>query len=168
MTPGFNLGDSLSDSQRNSIIVHVGSVFLARLTEDDGITPKDGEPDRKKYIVIVGFDRNGGAVGVVLVGSHINFNISQNRHGDGSKFYYPLSSSSYPDIFNHNSFVNCNRIVPLSQSRIVEECQYIGCIEQDDLIYILRTCLESTVLEPKTKTLYHITDELSKLESDDN
>ena len=62
-----NLQDLLLDA------VEEGDVFRLNLSKAEGIIPKKaGDEGRKKYFVVVGKDKEGNAIGFVLINSEIN------------------------------------------------------------------------------------------------
>jgi hypothetical protein len=54
----------------------VGTILYMSLDVNDGIIPKDGFFDRKKYFVVIGFTPEGNAIGALLVNSNINPHVS--------------------------------------------------------------------------------------------
>jgi len=166
MASGYSLGDLLSSSQKNSIVqnhIQVGSVFLTNLTESDGIYLNPGEKEKPKFLIIVGFDNHGCAVGVVLINSKINLNVEENKGENQYNQQYPLKAAKYPALLKWDSYVNCNHIFPINQARIIDSCKHIADIDPEDLLFILESCIESPIIEPKKKKRFNLIAELEKL-----
>lgn len=82
-----NLKDLLSDSaigDLTSSIVQEGDVFRFHLSAEEGVIGKNiGDDGRNKYFIVIGHDREGNAIGLVLIDTHINPNlplIRQQKH----------------------------------------------------------------------------------------
>ena len=75
----MRIGDCLSGDVLASLAdahVEIGNVYASRMDEKNGITPKNGAKDRRKYFVVLGVDDDGTIYGGVVINHAINSNIS--------------------------------------------------------------------------------------------
>ena len=70
------LSEFLSDESKKDLIlgqVKVGDVFRMHLGKEEKVVGKDTSDDgRNKYFIIIGFDVDGSAIGLVLIDTKIN------------------------------------------------------------------------------------------------
>lgn len=122
-----------------------GTIFYLRTTEEDGITPKDGDNYRDKYFVIVGIDAEyiyGSAV--------INTNVCRDpAHA------YPLYKRDYP-FLDHISYLDCMQLKPIPLSRIADS-EIKGDLTDDDRSYIIDIIKKSRYILPALKKRFNIT-----------
>lgn len=90
-----SIGDMLSKEHKEALINSVvkrGSVFRMKLTRDEGVIPKnEGDTDRNKYFIILGFDDSGSAIGFVLINTKIHRDLSM----DLQRLQYPIYPQKY-------------------------------------------------------------------------
>ncbi|MDR0658690.1 MAG: hypothetical protein LBG18_07145 [Mediterranea sp.] len=125
-------------------MVSIGDILLGEFFPEDGITPKNGEPSRKKMLIVLGQDTEGNYICGVVINSEI-----KNRNPESQ---YPL----YPRLYTflkHNSFVNCDNLLCVSIERA---CNFvkIGQIAIVDLGFIRKTVVASKVIKGKLKKKY--------------
>lgn len=145
------IGDLLSDDQKQTLIndsVEVGNVYRMKLGPEENVTPKNPDDDsRNKYFIIVGKDRDGNALGFVLINSSINANLP-----DPIKdLHYPVSPSKYPFLVK-TSFIDCSDLKTINKDKfdsIFDSSKEKGQIKEDDLELIISTLQSSPKVTPK-------------------
>lgn len=136
----MKISDALNDEELLNLAkstVEIGDVYRMKMTEANGIKPKNGDDSRNKYFVILGFDSKGVAYGGVIINSEINQNLPAHL----KMFHMPLSKAKY-GFLDHNSFVDCvslKRAFPEKFSK----WQYLGRIDEYDVELIIGTIRES-------------------------
>lgn len=134
------LGDLIGD-KANLIareVIGVGDVHIIPLTLVEGITPKDGEEARNKFVVVLGFDAQGNAIGGVVINSKINYHLPQIITDN----MMPITVKQCP-FLSHDSFVNCSKLVVFPKDKISSKT-YRGKIEDQKLMeHIVGTVVES-------------------------
>ena len=127
--------DGIRELMKNA--VSVGDVYLLRMTEADGVTPKDGGNSRNKFFVVLGFDNKGNIYGGVVVNSSINQRMPQSI----TDCYMPISCKKYP-FLQHDSFVNCANLKTKPMEGFIG-AKRLGVIEDDDIVLIKATVVNS-------------------------
>ncbi len=127
-------------------MISIGDVLLGEFFLSDGITPKNGEPSRKKMLVILGRDDSGNYICGVVINSGI-----KNRDFTSQ---YPIKVSEY-DFLVHNSFVNCDNLLSIDIKR-ARSFKMIGRINGFDLELVRKTVVESKVVKGKLKKKYNL------------
>lgn len=92
--------------------VKVGNVYRIKMTEANGIKPKQGDDSRNKFFVVLGYDDEGNIYGGVIINSAINQNIAPAI----KDLQMPIKCARYK-FLDHDSFVDCSRLktVPVSK-----------------------------------------------------
>lgn len=114
-----------------------GDVVRASLGRYDGIHPKDGYMERRKYFVVLGICR-----GYMLLGG-IVFNTSVNRKLTPAvqSCHIPVSRDKY-SFLDHDSFFDCSTLVKPRFSSITS-AQKIGHIDDSDCAIIIAALRKS-------------------------
>ncbi len=136
----MKISDALNDDDLLSLARHtveIGDVYRIKMTEANGIKPKDGADSRNKYFVVLGFDNKGIAYGGVI----INSNINQNLPAHLKMYHMPLPKAKY-GFLDHNSFVDCVSLKIAFPDKF-SEWQHIGKIDEYDVSLIIGTIKES-------------------------
>lgn len=143
MTKIGDLLGSLADQiAQNSIAI--GDIHKILLDESNGITPKDGEPTREKYFVVLGFDSSGNIIGGLVINSNINYNLPTSV----TDYQLPVTTSQLP-FLHHNSFVNCSHLIVASRDKFTSDT-YRGAVEDAELMdLIVGTVKESPTVSKK-------------------
>ncbi|MBS5625771.1 MAG: hypothetical protein KHW86_11225 [Porphyromonadaceae bacterium] len=113
----MGLGDLLSDEIKDKLIssvLDIGCVYRMKLTEEEGVTPKnEGDDSRKKYFIIVGFDNEGNAIGFLL----INTNLRNEYTEEILALQYPLSHEKYDFLEGKSRYVDCSKIKSIKKEK---------------------------------------------------
>ena len=146
----MDLGES---SALKSLSLQVGSIFKMKLLPQDGVTPKNpGDTDRSKYFVVIGIDDSMIFVGSVLINSHINdklFSII-------GPYQHCIHETDYSFLTREESFIDCFQVKEISYDRIIDEAEYIGLIEYDDMVAVKKLVISSPANKRLTLKKFHI------------
>ncbi len=135
-----NFKDLLGGSDRLGKLlleaVEEGDVYRLHLSTDEGIIPKNaGDEGRKKYFVVVGKDKEGNAIGFVLINSEINEHLPESRR----KLHYLLKAVDYDFLDEQDRYVDCSDFKRISKERFSElfsADKMKGKINENDLMEI--------------------------------
>ncbi|MBR6083384.1 MAG: hypothetical protein IKP62_10765 [Salinivirgaceae bacterium] len=122
--------------QKLSATIKRGDLFLINMDESNGITPKDGESDRRKFFIVMGVTESGTVYGGVVINSSIDKVPSHLRN-----WYIPLQQYRY-SFLQHDSYVNCLQIKEVPQNKF-GSWLFLGCIEEIDLSLISNKLITS-------------------------
>lgn len=133
----------LSDKAAKALVslVDCGDIVRMRLTEAEGVTPKnEGDTDRNKYFVILGKTADGTVIGFVLINSRINQNLSE----EVKQLHYPIRKSKYP-FLDHDSFIFCGQLKEISLATFADryKSQTFGKLADDDLELVIQAVVSS-------------------------
>lgn len=121
-----------------------GDVHMLVLDKSNGITPKGGEETRHKFFVVLGFDKEGNVIGGLVINSKINCRLPSII----TDYQLPVSVKQCP-FLEHNSFVNCSRLITASRNKF-DRTTYRGEIADSELMErIVCTVKESPTVNKK-------------------
>lgn len=130
-------------------VVNVGDIIYVPLDEDDGLTLNKGYDTRRKYIVIVGFTKDGIAIGALLINSHID---PSKRSPQMINCQYPILARNYRGILDYDSWIDCSDIFELSRIKIADRKGRLkGSIIEEDKERVLEFLRESDLIDNVTK-----------------
>ena len=133
---GDLLGETADELVR--VCTNVGDVHLLNLNQSNGITPKNGEDSRNKFFIILGYDKDGNIIGGLVINSKINYRLPASI----TDYQLPISVEQFP-FLEHNSFVNCSKIIVASKANFGIST-YRGTIsDEETLRLIIETVKES-------------------------
>ena len=133
---GDLLGDMADELTQNSI--NIGDVHLLNLDQNNGITPKSGDTTRNKFFIVLGFDNDGNVIGGLVINSKINYKLPPSV----TDYQLPVSVEQFP-FLEHNSFINCSKIIVAKRSKF-NKTTYRGEISDTDMMeLIINTVKES-------------------------
>ena len=123
------IGDQADEIARFSL--SVGDIHYLPLSKEEQITAKDGKDYRNKYLIILGFDVRGNAIGGVVVNSKVNTNLPTTI----TDYLMPVSKSQFP-FLSHDSFINCSHLIVVRREKFnrstfryhVEDCDLMRMI----------------------------------------
>ena len=135
-----NIGDLLGEKDdilaRNSI--RVGDVHMLPLGQNEGITPKDGQNEREKFFVVLGFDAEGNVIGGIVINSNINYNLPPAV----TDYMMKVTVGQLP-FLSHDSFINCSRLKTVRKDKFGKSTLR-GSINDESLMeLIIGTVIES-------------------------
>lgn len=131
----------------------VGDVFRMTLFPEDGVKPKHaGDMSRTKYFVVIGLDEGRVMAASLLVNSKINdrlFSII-------GPYQHCIHSEDYSFLTKSESYVDCFRIKEISAERIIENADYVGRLNADDIDEILNLTVSSPNNRKGILKKYHL------------
>ena len=144
-----SLKELLSQKSKASLmqVIDRGDVIRLRLTEQEGVTPKNpGDEARNKYFLVLGKTADGHLMGLVLINTHINDNLSSRL----KSLHYPISPSKYP-FLGTTRFVFCGELKEISVDVFADryKCESFGKIADDDMELIVEAVVQSGNVPPK-------------------
>lgn len=155
----MSLLDLLSNEIKDKLIssiLEIGSVYRMKLTEEEGITPKnEGDISRNKYFIIVGFDNEGNAIGFLT----INSNPREGFSSELNKLQYPLSKDRYVFLEGKTRYVDCSQIKCIKKEKfndLFDSRKSHGAILSEDLELILECVKNSPTITRKELKKYGI------------
>lgn len=134
ITIGDMIGEQADELSRKFLAI--GDVHKIPLGKSEHITPKDGMDYRSKYLIILGFNSKGDAIGGVV----INSNISLKLPPAITDYYFPVSTMKLP-FLHHNSFVNCTHIIRVRKDKFNRDT-YRGRVEDTELLLSIKETLK--------------------------
>ncbi len=143
------LEDLLSERAKQNLmqIIDKGDVIRMKLTEAEGITPKNpGDTDRNKYFIVLGKTADNKLIGFVVINSAINQHLAPKL----KDLHYPISVSKYP-FLERNRFVYCGELKEIDITIFSHRyhCQSFGKIAEDDMQLIIEAVIQSGNVPPK-------------------
>lgn len=147
----LDLGNFSPDLKGMSVIR--GSVFRMTLYPSEGIVPKhSGDVSRNKYFVVLGIDGDNILVGSLLINTNINVNFIDRI----APYQYLLSCATYSFLKEKSRYVDCYKIKELAYKRIIEEAEYIGILQEEDIDRIVEITISSPVNKPSQLKKYNL------------
>lgn len=140
-----NIGDLLGDAANELLQsnINIGDVHLLNLDRTNGITPKNGDATRNKFFIVLGFDNEDNVIGGLVINSKINYNLPSTV----TNYQLPITVKQCP-FLQHNSFVNCSKIVA-KRTKFNKE-SYRGEISDPDMMQlVIDTVKESPTINRK-------------------
>jgi|WetSurMetagenome_2_1015567.scaffolds.fasta_scaffold33933_2 hypothetical protein len=141
-----SLGEILSEKSKKKMIlptIKSGDIFRMKLTEKEGITPKNkGDIDRNKYFVVIHKTIDDTIIGFLVINTNINHNLSETLQ----MLHYPISAKKYSFLKN-DSFIYCGELKEISSDTFVEKYknESFGCLDSEDMKYIIDALLDSPI-----------------------
>lgn len=149
-----SIGDALNDKSLQNLLknksIEIGDIFCIRLTQENGIVPKDGDDYRDKFLAILGKDDEGNFYGGVVINSKINQKVSliiQQHH-------YPISKNDY-HFLRYNSFIDCSSIMKAKKEKILLS-EKVGEILEKDFDLIIETVKNCPIISNKEKKKFKL------------
>lgn len=122
-------------------MIKAGDVYRIKMDNKDGITPKDADEYRCKYIIILGYDGDSfyGAVAT----------NTKDHPLVPAAFQYPIELNKY------KCFANCYKLHEVSEKRLTKDC-YMGNISEEDIELIIGCVKTSPMISRKTLEKFRI------------
>lgn len=134
--------------------ITVGSLIRTLLSENDGLTFKDGRKEKPKRLIVIGVDRETAlCFGSILV------NTKPSPKAYLSEEYltaqYELKQIDYPEFLQYNSYVDCGELfsIPIDRLKQGEFFGYLTDADREAIFDILET---SDIFSTKEKKRYGI------------
>ncbi len=134
--------------------VKIGALIRTILSENDGLTFKDGRKEKPKRLIVIGVDHERAlCFGAVLV------NTKQNPQAKYSEEYlsaqYELKQENYPEFLDYNSYVDCGELfsIPID---CLKRGEFFGFLNDEDRNGIFDILETSDIFSTKQKKRYGI------------
>ena len=135
------VGDQADELARFSL--SVGDIHYLPLGKEEQITAKEGEDFRNKYLIILGFDASGNAIGGVVVNSKINPKLPTTI----TDYLMPVTRSQFP-FLSYNSFINCSHLIVVKKEKFNRNT-FRYHVEDRNLMHIIAGTLSDCPLVNK-------------------
>lgn len=109
--------------------LHVGDILCLEMDEKDGLKLRGGYKTRNKFVVVVGINSKGDAIGALLINSEIDYTKDT---PELKPFQYPMKQEKYPEILDYDSWLDCTDLFLLKSRKIVAKKAEYKCRLQDD------------------------------------
>lgn len=134
--------------------IAVGSLIRTILSENDGLTFKDGRKEKPKRLVVTGVDRDTAlCFGSVLV------NTKPSPKAEYSAEYlmaqYELKQEDYPEFLQYNSYVDCGELFSIPIEKL-KQGEFFGFLTESDREGIFNILETSDIFSTKEKKRYGI------------
>lgn len=109
--------------------LHVGDILSLEMDENDGLKLRGGYKTRDKFVVVIGINSKGDAIGALLINSEIDYTKDT---PELKPFQYPMKQEKYPEILDYDSWLDCTDLFLLKSRKIVAKKAEFKCRVQDD------------------------------------
>lgn len=110
-----------------------GHVISVSLGTYDGIHPKDGYMQRRKYFVVLGVCKGYALLGGIVFNSAVNPQLPEALRA----CHIPVSCSKYT-FLDHDSYFDCSKLIK-PRFATIASAQLIGQIDAPDCRLIIET-----------------------------
>jgi hypothetical protein len=100
----------------------VGDIVYYDMDRTDGIKPTQGYDSRLKYVVVAGAKSNSKEICAVLINTDKNYSLE----ADWQAEQYLIKQEDYPDILDHDSWIDCTDPKELKVSKIKAKEAHAG------------------------------------------
>ena len=134
--------------------IKIGALIRTILSENDGLTFKDGRKGKPKRLGVIGVDRETAlCFGSVLV------NTKPSPKAVYSEEYlsaqYELKQKDYPEFLQYNSYVDCGELFSISIEKL-KQGEFFGFLNDEDCKGIFDILETSDIFSTKQKKRYGI------------
>lgn len=133
--------------------LEVGQVLRMDMDEKDGVVPKPGKTSKLKRFVIIG--RYGDALVAALL---INSDINEKKYMQIGPYQHKIFQSDY-DFLDHDSYIDGFLLREFSRGRVLEKAEYLGRINERDLLEGIERVSQSPKTKPYLLKKYRLCDE---------
>ena len=107
--------------------LQVGDIVYYDMDRADGIVPSTGYDSRLKYVIVAGAKANSKEVCAVLINTDNDYSSAPDWQAE----QYLIKQTDYPEILDHDSWIDCTDPKELKVSKIkAKEAE-----KKDDLIH---------------------------------
>lgn len=133
------------------VSIHVGSVFKMTFYPQDGASPKgDHAIGRDKYFVIAGIDSEGNYIGATIINTNVNINFAHKI----ASYQHCIYPDKYPFLNKKYRFIDCYILREIKKERIIEEAEYIACLDDNDMDKVRQLLRSSPIIDKSTIEQY--------------
>ncbi|MCQ2607732.1 MAG: hypothetical protein MJ197_03490 [Bacteroidales bacterium] len=133
--------------------LNIGDIIYYNMDQADGITPKAGYDTRSKYVVVAGSKSNSKEVCAVLINSENKYSSA----ADWQAEQYLIRQKDYPNILDHDSWIDCTDPKELKVSKIkAKNAEKKGKLNAHDLETVMKHLKENDFVDTHTRKVYGI------------
>lgn len=133
--------------------LQVGDIVYYDMDRDDGIVPETGYDSRLKYVIVAGAKSNSKEVCAVLINTDHDFSSAP----DWLAEQYLVRQTDYPEILDHDSWIDCTDPKELLVSKIkAKGAEKKGRLNPRDLSNVMRHLKENDFIDARTRRIYRI------------
>lgn len=142
------------ERNRNNLLdLNVGDIIYYDMDRADGIVPAPGYDSRLKYVVVAGAKSNAKEVCAVLINSENNYSPAP----DWLAEQYLIRQTDYPEILDHDSWIDCTDPKELKVSKIkAKDAEKKGHLNERDLANVMKHLKENSFINPHIRKVYGI------------
>ena len=134
--------------------IKIGALIRTILSENDGLTFKNGRKEKPKRLVVIGVDRETAlCFGSVLVNTKLNPKAQYSAEYLSAQ--YELKQENYPEFLDYNSFVDCGELFSIPVERL-KQGKFFGFLTDEDRNGIFDLLETSDIFSTKQKKRYGI------------
>ena len=134
--------------------IKIGALIRTILSENDGLTFKNGRKEKPKRLVVIGVDRETAlCFGSVLVNTKLNPKAQYSAEYLSAQ--YELKQENYPEFLDYNSFVDCGELFSIPVERL-KQGEFFGFLTDEDRNGIFDLLETSDIFSTKQKKRYGI------------
>lgn len=142
------------DSQvRGMEDLQVGDIVYYDMDRADGIVPAPGYDTRLKYVIVAGAKSNSKEVCAVLVNTDNGYSMEEDWQAE----QYPIKQTDYPEILDHDSWIDCTDPKELKVSKIkAKKAERKGRLNPRDLANVMKHLKENAFIDSHIRKVYGI------------
>jgi len=134
--------------------IKIGALIRTILSENDGLTFKNGRKEKPKRLVVIGVDSETAlCFGSVLVNTKLNPKAQYSAEYLSAQ--YELKQENYPEFLDYNSFVDCGELFSIPVERL-KQGEFFGFLTDEDRNGIFDLLETSDIFSTKQKKRYGI------------
>lgn len=159
METPINILSQLREQMRQEALVkgiddlQVGDIVYYDMDRADGITPEPGYDSRLKYVIVAGAKSNQKEVCAVLINTNKDHSIAPDWQAE----QYLIRREDYPDILDHDSWIDCTDPKELKVAKIkAKGAEKKGHLNATDIDNVMRHLQENDFVDEHTRRVYCI------------
>ncbi len=133
--------------------LQVGDIVYYDMDRADGIVPSPGYDTRLKYVIIAGAKSNSKEVCAVLINTSNDYSSAPDWQAE----QYCIRQADYPEILDHDSWIDCTDPKKLKVSKIkAKKAEKKGRLNSRDLANVMKHLKENGFIDAHTRKVYGI------------
>ena len=133
--------------------LQVGDIVYYDMDRADGIVPSTGYDSRLKYVIVAGAKANSKEVCAVLINTDNDYSSAPDWQAE----QYLIKQTDYPEILDHDSWIDCTDPKELKVSKIkAKEAEKKGRLNPRDLANVMKHLKENDFIDTHTRKVYGI------------
>lgn len=134
--------------------LHVGDILSLEMDEKDGLKLRGKYKTRDKFVVVIGINSKGDAIGALLINSEIDYTKDTPVL---KPYQYPMKQENYPEILDYDSWLDCTDLFLLKSRKIVaKKAEYKCRVLKDDFSKVLNLVKKFEGIDRHLKIKYGI------------